>query len=92
MEDAFDDRTKDIKLDSVLVDNEYSNLKTYLAHDGQREVALQLKNFGSFNSHAFQDIIYEIHVNEKIAELKCTRLNTIADKYVIQTGLELEGE
>lgn len=87
MEDAFDDRTKDIRLDSVLVDNEYSNLKIYLAHDGQREIALKLINFGSFNSHAFNDIIYEIYINDEIIKLKCAKLNSIISHYVIQTGL-----
>lgn len=29
-------------------------------------------------------------MNEEISKLKCKNLNTIIDKYVIQTGLEVE--
>lgn len=55
-------------------------------------MALQLRSFNSFNTHAFNQILYEIHMNEEIGLLNSPFLNTFQDKYVIQTGLELTGE
>lgn len=31
-------------------------------------------------------------MNEEIAKLNCPNLNTLQDKYIVETGLEVEGE
>lgn len=77
---------------SVLSDDQYVDQKTYLAKDKDKNVTLQLRPFSSLNSYAFNNILYEIHMNEEIAKLNCPNLNTIQDKYIIETGLEVEGE
>lgn len=52
-------------------------------------MTLQLKPFSKFNTYAFNNFLYEIHMNEIISKLGCINHNTIIDKYVIETGLDV---
>lgn len=41
----------------------YTDLKTYLATEKQKDIAIQLRPFTTYNSHAFNNILYEMHMN-----------------------------
>lgn len=58
-------------------------MKTYIGKDKTRNIGIQLRPFSSTNSHTFNNIIYEININEEIAKLNCPNLNSIQDKYII---------
>lgn len=63
LEDAFDLKTRDILIDSVLVDEEYSDMRIYQGRQGDKQLALRLRNFNGFNSYAFNNIMYEVHMS-----------------------------
>jgi hypothetical protein len=58
-------------------------MKTYLAKEKDKQITIQLKPFNNVNSYNFNNILYEIHMNEEIAKLNSINLNTIQDKYII---------
>ena len=58
LEEAFETRTKDIELDAVLFDDQYIDRKTYIGKCNSKDTTLQLRPFGNFNTHAFNQILY----------------------------------
>ena len=76
----------------MLFDEQYTDHFTYMVKDDGDEYALQLRPFSNFETHAFNNILCEVYLHQEIKKLNCSNLNTLADQYVIQTGLESEGE
>lgn len=85
-------KTKNIELDMVLFDDQYIDHRIYIAKDNDTEKTIQIKPFVEFNTHAYNNILYELHMNQVIAKIGSHNLNTVVDSYAIQTGLEIEGE
>ena len=58
MEEAFNMKTKEIELLSVLFDQHYFDRAIYLARENRKEIMIQIRPFANFNTHAFNDILY----------------------------------
>lgn len=80
-------KTKNIELDMVLFDEHYFDQKIYIAKDNNIEKTIQIRPFVDFNTHAFNNILYELHMNQEISKIGSPNLNTVVDSYAIQTGL-----
>ena len=63
MEQAFDMKTKGIELDTVLFDDHYTDNRIYIAKEKNQDKTIQIKPFVKFNTHAFNNILYELHMN-----------------------------
>lgn len=92
MEEAFNTKTQNIQLNLVFFDTHYLDRKIYIAEDCQKEIAIQIRPFVKFNTQLFNHILYELHINEKLAKINSSLLNTFTDHYAIETGLETAGE
>ena len=92
LEEAFDAKTKNIQIDTVLFDEQYLDHFTYLISNENKSFGMQMRPFFTYNTHLFNNILSELHMLEEITKLKCKNLNGMTDNFIIKTGLQVEGE